>query len=62
VTESHLIILISDNGQGFAPAKINGSGDGLVNMKQRIERIGGRFRLESNPGAGTQIRMETDAG
>ena len=33
----------------------------MTNMKQRLERIGGRLRLESQPGAGTTIKLEADA-
>jgi signal transduction histidine kinase len=62
VTESKLIIVITDNGRGFVPERVNGSGDGLANMKQRIERIRGKITLESSPGNGTRIRMEANAG
>jgi ligand-binding sensor domain-containing protein/signal transduction histidine kinase len=62
VTESKLLIIITDNGRGFAPARVNGSGDGLKNMKQRVERIGGRLFLESSPGNGTLIKVEANAG
>jgi len=62
VAESKLIIVITDNGRGFSPAGVNGSGDGLANMKQRIERIGGRLSLESNLGTGTMIKVEAHAG
>jgi signal transduction histidine kinase len=62
VVESRLLIMITDNGRGFDPGQVNGSGDGLKNMKQRIQRIGGRFSLESNPGKGTLIKLEANAG
>ena len=48
---------IIDNGAGFDPAALNGRGNGLKNMRQRLERIGGRFNLASQPGQGTRITL-----
>jgi len=42
-----ICIIIADNGKGFEMTKIKGSGNGLRNMKQRIEMIGGRFVITS---------------
>jgi signal transduction histidine kinase len=52
-------ISLRDNGAGFDPAKVdpNSEKNGLVNMRQRIESIGGRFAVESSPGKGTLIRL-----
>jgi signal transduction histidine kinase len=55
--EDALEITIHDNGQGFAAAPENGDADGLRNMRQRMEGIGGRFQLHSAPGAGTQVAL-----
>ena len=62
VTDSRLAITIADNGRGFL---LNGgppTGDGLVNMKQRLARIGGHLTLETQPGDGTRVRMEVESG
>jgi len=58
VTDGRMLITISDNGRGFAVHQAQGKGEGLENMKQRLEGIGGRLVLESAPGRGTSIRME----
>jgi len=52
-------IAIEDNGRGFEMnGKSNGhGGNGLVNMRHRIERLGGRFELTSAPGKGAQVRF-----
>ena len=58
-------IIASDNGKGFHPLSGNGesnglpaeSGDGLRNMRQRLEDIGGHCEVESRPGQGTTIRF-----
>lgn len=55
-----LTITIADNGCGFATEPVPDSGNGLANMRQRLERIGGRLSLESRPGGGTEIRMEAE--
>jgi signal transduction histidine kinase len=60
VEDSRLSISIVDNGRGFATNQVNGGGNGLSNMKQRLQRIGGTMVLESDPGRGTRIRMEAD--
>jgi signal transduction histidine kinase len=50
-------IQIADNGVGFDPASARAGGNGLKNMRQRLEDIGGRFELSSQPGQGSQIRL-----
>jgi ligand-binding sensor domain-containing protein/two-component sensor histidine kinase len=54
-SEREVVITIQDDGCGFNNAPDNASSDGLRNMRQRIEEIGGRFELESHPGKGTRI-------
>ncbi|MFA6544888.1 MAG: two-component regulator propeller domain-containing protein [Limisphaerales bacterium] len=44
---------IRDDGRGFIPTKA--IGNGLGNMRARIEGMGGRFDLSSQPGAGTRL-------
>lgn len=48
-----LVVEVSDNGRGFAAADGIGSGNGLRNMRKRIEGIGGSFHMHSS--AGTHI-------
>jgi hypothetical protein len=47
-----------DDGCGFDP-KANSAGDtqhyGIVGMRERVEQIGGQFKLLSSPGAGTRV-------
>jgi signal transduction histidine kinase len=54
--ESVLTISIQDNGRGFQPAGTS-SGNGLVNMKRRMEDIGGACAIESRPGEGTIVHL-----
>jgi signal transduction histidine kinase len=62
----HLKVSIADNGCGFdalahyqggAPAR----GHGLAVMRERAESIGGRLRVLSMPGQGTEVQVEVPA-
>ena len=48
---------IRDDGVGFTPEATTGSGNGLSNMRRRIEQIGGIFTLSSEGRKGTTIRI-----
>jgi ligand-binding sensor domain-containing protein/signal transduction histidine kinase len=48
---------VQDNGRGFVIENLSGQGNGLVNMKKRIEDIDGAFQIESQPGNGTKIQL-----
>jgi len=54
---AELQIKIADDGVGFDPSIAARRGNGLVNMRKRLEGIGGRFEITSNPGHGTSIKM-----
>lgn len=51
-----LDVSVQDDGTGFQPAE-NIPGNGLSNMKQRLQNIGGACFVESKPGQGTTVRM-----
>jgi ligand-binding sensor domain-containing protein/signal transduction histidine kinase len=55
--ESAMELSIHDNGKGFDDKRDNATGHGLVNMKSRIEEIGGTFSVVSRPGNGTMITV-----
>ena len=65
LTYSHprVILVISDDGQGFEPE--NGgpgrvdikTGIGLISMKERVAAVGGTLDIRSVPGRGTTIRV-----
>jgi len=54
-SEDQITITIKDNGRGFERPPENASCDGLRNMHQRMNEIGGQFELKTSPGAGTQV-------
>ncbi len=55
VVGKSLVLEVSDNGKG-RDADNGKNGNGLRNMKSRINALGGKFHFESRPGMGTQIR------
>ncbi len=56
-SEDSVTLEIIDNGKGFDPevAAVSG-GLGLVSMRERLEKLGGHFELDTAPGKGTTIR------
>ena len=50
-------ITISDNGRGFVVDTSTPFSNGLKNMRKRMEKIGGSFKLASRPGHGTCITL-----
>jgi signal transduction histidine kinase/ligand-binding sensor domain-containing protein len=58
-------LIVQDNGRGFDVVAAEndwetqrlGRGNGLKNLRQRLEKIGGRCEIQSTPGTGTQIKF-----
>lgn len=57
-----LILHFFDDGIGFNVNLEKSEGIGLSNMKRRVELIGGDYKLESHPGAGTKLTIVLPAG
>ena len=47
---------VQDDGIGFEPSREKGMG--LLGMEERVERLGGRFSINSKPGSGTILRIQ----
>lgn len=52
-----LSIEVRDDGTGFDP-EVDGPGLGLKNMRQRVQRAGGKFEIHTALGSGTVVRCE----
>lgn len=57
LTEKNLIITIKDNGKGFDETDKRKFGNGLKNMKNRMEQIGGKYKVSSNQGTATTFEI-----
>lgn len=57
-SERGVVLTIQDNGQGFGG---NRAGNGLINMRQRLEKAGGTCAIRSDPGQGTRVSFHFPA-
>jgi len=55
--DRRLVVVIHDNGGGFALEDARRFGNGLVNMRQRLESIAGEIKITSTPGGGTNVTL-----
>lgn len=65
LADGELAIEIADDGQGFDPRLEAHTGwprFGLQTMRERAQALGGRFAVESGPGAGTRVRVSLPVG
>ncbi|MGH2840536.1 MAG: sensor histidine kinase [Solirubrobacteraceae bacterium] len=53
----HVTITVQDDGCGFHPNRVNGSGSGLRGMRERALLVGGQLHVRSSPGAGTTTEL-----
>ncbi|HEY1806186.1 MAG TPA: two-component regulator propeller domain-containing protein [Terracidiphilus sp.] len=56
-----LTLEVRDDGMGFDPAALGTHQDhhyGLVGMRERVQSVGGRFKLESAAGKGTEVLIQ----
>jgi signal transduction histidine kinase len=60
---ARLALTVTDDGQGFDPAAPPPEGHyGLKGMRERAEMVGGDLVIESQPGQGTTVRLQVEAG
>ena len=51
------VLAVEDDGVGFDPAQARSGGQGLRNLRERAEALGGSVRVTSAPGRGTSVRV-----
>ncbi len=58
--EQSIKLIVSDNGEGFDPKSVKKKmgGSGLKNMQARAELLHGTFKIQSEIGKGTSIKIE----
>ena len=59
--ENRCRVAVRDDGSGFDPAILSRLPEhhyGLIGIRERVERIGGKFSLRSAVGAGTELSIE----
>lgn len=55
-TDSKLVAIVEDNGQGFVPSEAAADSFGLIAMRERLALVGGALVIESVPQSGTLLR------
>jgi ligand-binding sensor domain-containing protein/signal transduction histidine kinase len=53
----HFTIAIEDNGKGFSGQAASAGSDGLFNIRQRMEELGGDLEVTSSSGNGTNVKL-----
>ena len=53
--ERMMEVSVEDNGTGFPVEQVSRFGNGVLNMRKRIEAIGGTFTIDSQQGGGTKV-------
>jgi signal transduction histidine kinase/ligand-binding sensor domain-containing protein len=53
----HLLLCMEDNGRGFDPVTRSAVGNGLTNLRRRIQDLGGTLNIEAAPDAGTKVHV-----
>ena len=61
VESGYLRLAVSDNGKGFDVGDRDGEGNGLRNVRQRAENLGGLLTIDSAPERGTRINLQVPA-
>jgi signal transduction histidine kinase len=59
--DDRCILRVKDDGRGFDPQALSASPNGhygLIGIRERVERVGGKFSVHSRVGAGTELVME----
>ncbi len=56
VTHDSVRLVVEDDGAGIDPSDSNESGYGLLGMRERAARLGGKLSIESQPGEGTRVQ------
>jgi signal transduction histidine kinase len=58
VERGQISLTIADNGRGWTEAGQTEGMDGVANMRTRLEKLGGRFEVNSTSGKGTIVRFD----
>lgn len=57
-TSDRICLTYSDNGIGFNVAEATTRSNGLQNLQHRAQLLGGQYDVTSQPGQGTQVRID----
>ncbi|MEO1411448.1 MAG: tetratricopeptide repeat protein [Bacteroidota bacterium] len=55
--EDQLVVVVEDNGRGFAPDEVDPHSQGMLNINSRVRALDGRVDFSSEPGRGTVVNL-----
>jgi len=58
VEEGTVAVTVTDDGCGIQNETQEAGADGLLNMQDRMNALGGTCRIQSDPEQGTTVRLE----
>lgn len=61
-TGNAIALVIADTGVGFDPDAVGSCGLGLLDIRQRLDRVGGSLRVSSRAGEGTRLEATVPFG
>jgi signal transduction histidine kinase len=53
-----LVVRVEDDGCGFDPENVPPGRNGLVNLRRRMDAVGGKCEIQSAAGQGTRVRFD----
>ena len=61
--DAKVMLAVEDNGRGFVVGQVLGAQPqrrawGLLGVQERVELVGGKFKVEAEPGRGTRLMVE----
>jgi PAS domain S-box-containing protein len=56
-----LVLQVTDRGRGFDASTMAGDGNGLGNVRERLQLIGGRMAIDAEAGVGTRVTVSVPA-
>lgn len=58
IKESHVTVMIKDDGKGFNVNEVSSQSFGIIGMKERVDLLDGMITIDSELGAGTVILIQ----
>ena len=58
VRGQNLSVVVDDDGAGFDLEGVDSLRNGLINMREGMREVGGRFRISARPGSGCRVEFE----
>ena len=58
IKDNDLVVVVADDGCGISASEHDEGADGLINMRDRMNAVGGHCEIQSDPGKGTTVCLQ----